>query len=361
MGKLNKRYLILLICFMCVNICGCSKIREIVDSYEAPTEPIKTTNENEYTAVTTEQEIYDMISETMRSNKPACYFSVTEEEMIKPEQWEAAFDGVEEVKAEYTKTQNGFNVFLSLTYWDCYPIVEAFQKSDTTTLSATQLELFDKYYDILGTCTSNSYTDYENLLVIHDYLVSNVEFGENSDGVDGAYGALIKGKAKCAGYTESFKTLLDMLDIENKVVKGYKDGEEHVWNLIKLDGEWYHVDVTLNDLASSAEAVSHKYFNLTDADMGLDHIWDAEAYPQAAGTKMSYYKMQGVKEIYNQDELSVYFTEQVAAQTENLEFLVYGEVDLEMALQTTGVAMDVSYSILNMTEFSVYNITIAYK
>lgn len=362
MGKFYKISRLLLLCCLSFSLCGCSKIRDIVDRYdEAPTEPIKITNEGQYTVVTSEQEIYDMILETMKSNKPACYFNVSEESMIKPDDWTKAFDGLEEVKAEYTIAQSGFNVFVTLSYWDCYPIVEAFQKNDTTTLSATQLELFDKYCDILGTCTSNSYSDYENELAIHDYLVSNIEYGVGEEGDNGAYGALIGGKAICSGYTEAFKTLMDMLGIENKVVKGITNGEDHGWNMVELDGDWYHVDVTWDDPVGGNESISHKYFNLTDADMALDHIWNVRNYPEAKGIKMAYYAMSGMAQIHSQEELDAYFAEKVSSQAEKLEFLVYGEVDINSSLQRFGVAMDVSYNILKKTEFFVYDITISYK
>lgn len=361
MKKFLKKSMFLLLCCMSFSLCGCSKIRDIVDSYEAPTEPVKATNENQYTVVKTEQEIHNMMLETMKSNKSSCYFNVADEEMIKPDEWAKAFDGVEEVKAEYTIAQSGFNVFVTISYWDTYPIVEAFQQNDTTTLSATQLELFDKYCDILGTCTSNSYSAYENELAIHDYLVSNIEYGEGEEGDKGAYGALIEGKAICSGYTEAFKTLMDMLGIENKVINGRTNGEDHGWNMVKLDGEWYHVDVTWDDPVDGNETISHKYFNLNDADMALDHIWEAKDYPQATGTKMAYYIMSGMSQIHSQEELDAYFAEKVGSQAEKLEFLVYGEVDINASLQKLGVAMDVSYNILNKTEFSVYDITISYK
>lgn len=361
MRNIKCRVITLFLLCLVFALCGCSKIRDIVDSYESPTEPIKTTNENQYKVVQSEKEIYDMFLETMKSNKTTCYFNVSDEAMIKADEWAKAFDGIEEVNVEYTIAQSGFNVFVTLSYWDNYPIVEAFEKNDTTTLSATQLELFDKYCDILGACTSNSYSDYENELAIHDYLVSNVEYGSMEEETHTAYDALIKGRAVCSGYAEAFKTLLDMLGIENHSVKGTVNGESHSWNLVKLDGEWYHVDVTWDDPIDGDGTISHKYFNVTDADMALDHIWEAADYPQATGTKYAYYVMSGMAQIHSQEELDAYIQEKVNEQAEKLEFVLYGEADVNQALQKPGVAMNVSYNILKKTEFSVYDITITYN
>lgn len=361
MRRIYKKALILLMGATCFLMTGCSNIREIVDQYEAPTEPIKATNESQYTVVKTEQEIYNMILDTMKSNKTTCYFNVSDEAMIKPDDWAKAYDGIEEVKVEYTIAQSGYNVFVTLSYWDNYPIVEAFQKNDTTSLSAMQLELFDKYCDILGTCTSNSYSDYENELAIHDYLVSNVQYGGEEDGAYDAYSALIKGEAVCSGYVEAFKTLLDMLSIENRTVIGIGKEQAHGWNMIKLDGEWYHVDVTWDDPIDGDGSISHKYFNVSDADMALDHIWEAGDYPEATGTKYAYYLMSGMKQVYSQEELEAYIAERIASGSAKISFMMYGEGDVATALQKPGVAMDVSYSILKKTEFSIYDINVFYK
>lgn len=362
MRKIYQKTIILSLLVLCFGICGCSQIRDIVDQYEvAPTEPVKVTNENQYTVVKSETEIADMILETMRSNKTTCYFNVADEAMIQPDEWKKWFDGVEKVTVEYTMAQNGFNVFVTLSYWDNYPIVATFQSNDTTILSATQLELFDKYCDILGACTSNSYTDYENELAIHDYLVSNIEYGGEEEGAYTAYDALINGKAVCSGYVEAFQTLLDMLGIECRTIKGTGTEQDHSWNMVKLDGEWYHVDVTWDDPIDGDGSISHKYFNVTDTDMALDHIWNAEDYPDAEGTQYAYYIMSGMAQIHSQEELESFIMEKVNARAEKLEFVLYCDADVNAALQKPGVGMNVSYNLLKKTEFSVYDITISYK
>lgn len=363
-----KKIAILLLSMVCVTFTGCGKIRAIVDSYDAPTQPVKTTNESQYTVVRSEAEIEAMILQTMQDNKTTCYFNVADEKMIDADLWAKTFDGVYSIDVEYALAQSGYNVFVTLTYWDNYPIVSAFQKNDTTILNATQLELFDKYCDILGTCTSKAYSQYENELAIHDYLVSNVQYCIDPDKGHSAYEALIKQSAVCDGYAESFKTLLDMLGIENRVIRGTANNEAHGWNLIKLDDQWYHVDVTWDDPINGDGSISHKYFNVNDEDMALDHIWDSELYPQANGAIYAYYAMSGMPQLRSQAELDAYIQGKVAEGAEKIEFIMYGEVDLNQALQAanqslgaTGVAMTVSYNIMKRTQFSVYDITIVYN
>lgn len=58
------------------------------------------------------------------------------------------------------------------------------------------------------------------------------------------YGALVLKKAVCNGYAEGMKLLCDLSGVTCKMISGTADGEKHAWNLIKLDKEWYHADLT---------------------------------------------------------------------------------------------------------------------
>ena len=46
---------------------------------------------------------------------------------------------------------------------------------------------------------------------------------------------MINGEAVCSGYTESFKTFMDMLGIENYTISGKAGNEQHIWNAVLLD------------------------------------------------------------------------------------------------------------------------------
>lgn len=56
-------------------------------------------------------------------------------------------------------------------------------------------------------------------------------------------GALIDRRAVCAGYAVALEKCLDYVGIESRFVVGKKD-TSHAWNQIKIDGRWYHADLT---------------------------------------------------------------------------------------------------------------------
>ncbi len=87
-------------------------------------------------------------------------------------------------------------------------------------------------------------TDYDKVLAAHEYLRSHVGYVEGEDYLlHTAYGALVNKDAVCEGYAKAYKLLLNAMDIPCQVVIN----EDHAWNEVYLDGNWYVVDVTNDD------------------------------------------------------------------------------------------------------------------
>ncbi|WFQ95213.1 MAG6410 family transglutaminase-related lipoprotein [Mycoplasma feriruminatoris] len=63
-----------------------------------------------------------------------------------------------------------------------------------------------------------------------------------------AYSALVEKCTVCTGYAKGFKMIMDELSIPCRVMEGQSGRDagaaRHAWNLIEVDGEWYHVDPT---------------------------------------------------------------------------------------------------------------------
>ena len=143
-------------------------------------------------------------------------------------------------------------------------------------------------------------SDLEKALVLHDYIALNTEYdyqgylnGNLPNSVFTIEGTLVEGKAVCQGYALAYQYLLNKVGIESKYVAS--SAMNHGWNLVKIFGRWYHVDVTWDDpVWDQLGRVKHQYFLLSDAGiMGLKHysweVWDngTETAPAA------------VSEVYN--------------------------------------------------------------
>lgn len=133
-------------------------------------------------------------------------------------------------------------------------------------------------------------TDIEKVKYVHDYLTNINNYVAGSPLNQSAYSALVLGNTVCAGYARAFQYCMQKLEIPTAFVVGYA-GEAHAWNLVKLDGEYYNMDVTWDDpIGNPATTYYYNYFNLTDSEISRDHTRRelALGLPAANGTKYSY-------------------------------------------------------------------------
>lgn len=144
-------------------------------------------------------------------------------------------------------------------------------------LSKTQYMSYSKRFikavsKILSGLKDNM-SEFERALYLHDYLVNNCEYDENVDEENdeeqyNSYGALVNKLAVCEGYAEAYHYLLSCVGINSLNVSGFSEGEAHQWNIVNIDDEWYHTDVTWDDCG---DEYMYDYFNLTTEQIEKDH------------------------------------------------------------------------------------------
>lgn len=156
--------------------------------------------------------------------------------------------------------------------------------------------------EILGSIIKPGMTDFEKELAIHDFIVNNCRYdienmrkGTTPPESHTAYGVLVNGTAVCEGYANAMKLLLNRAGIPCLIVVGNSKGESHAWNMVSLDGEYYHVDATWDDpvMSGGEQILSHVYFNLPDQDISKDHSWNRGDYPRAVTEYYNYYYYYG--------------------------------------------------------------------
>lgn len=151
-------------------------------------------------------------------------------------------------------------------------------------------------------------TEFEKVKAINDYIVSNTTYGTKTKASPhSAYALLMEGQAVCQGYALTAYKMLEQAGFDVKYVVGtVNNNEAHAWNLVKIDGNWYHLDTTWNDpLPNRFGASSYDYFLVTDAQLKKDHKWIAANYPAATSTKYNY--MQNVHFAYQVNN-TLYFS-----------------------------------------------------
>lgn len=116
--------------------------------------------------------------------------------------------------------------------------------------------------------------DFEKALFIHDYIIENCRYQiDGGAGYDAtAYGCIVGGSAHCEGYAKAFVYLARYAGINSIVVTGVTDnGENHAWNQVEIDGEWYNCDVTWDDTDVDGDK-RHMYFLCNNEMFSQTHV-----------------------------------------------------------------------------------------
>ncbi len=180
-------------------------------------------------------------------------------------------------------------------------LLEAWRSGDKSQLSRKTMLVLDTCTKIINELVDDGMTDYEKELVIHDWMIEWADYDReaNNNAPDAKpdpdnfnpYGLIIQKKAICSGYTSAFQLFMDMLEIDCISVFGSSGntGREHAWNMVRIDGEWYCVDVTWNDYFGEDRngTKTHRYFNVTSKYMRTTkHQWDESKTPLADAKKL---------------------------------------------------------------------------
>ncbi len=125
-------------------------------------------------------------------------------------------------------------------------------------------------------------SDYEKEKYIHDLLADKITYEFNS--LDqSAYSSIPNDFTVCAGYARAFQYLMQQLGVPTYFTVGW-GGEMHAWDIIKLEDDYYNVDVTWDD----QDPTMYEYFNVSDKQ-NLMHtrMYQSRYLPPCNGTKYS--------------------------------------------------------------------------
>ena len=133
-------------------------------------------------------------------------------------------------------------------------------------------------------------SEYDKFLALHDYIVSTYRYdtaplspGTYAQESYTAMGLVNNGYAVCEGYAELFGVLAILSGLKCYVVTGTMNGTNHMWNLVSVDGQWYHVDCTGDDpIPDVSGRVLRRYFLRSDRAMqSAGYRWDTSLFVSA--------------------------------------------------------------------------------
>ncbi len=148
-----------------------------------------------------------------------------------------------------------------------------------------------KVDEIINKTITNEMSTRDKIKAIHDYIINHTEYdtlktkniNDKTYHSNTAYGVLIEGYGICSGYSDAMKLFLDKLNIINYKISN----DQHIWNLVYLDGNWLHLDLTWDDPVSYKNITRDNYFLIdtkTLKELNDDvHYYDVNVFKEAKG------------------------------------------------------------------------------
>lgn len=140
-------------------------------------------------------------------------------------------------------------------------------------------------YDIADSITDSSMSTREKVKAVHDWLCIHVAYDHdnylNGTIPDSSYhleGPIIYGKSVCSGYARTFQAFMETLGIDCEYIRGEATNSSghtggHAWNKVKVDGQWYWIDVTWDDPVPDRPGIvyGYTYFLISEEQMNRNH------------------------------------------------------------------------------------------
>lgn len=185
-------------------------------------------------------------------------------------------------------------------------------------------------------------SDYEKVKYIYEYIIEGTEYNLSAQDSQNICSVFLNGESVCMGYAKAMQYLLLEQDILCTIVNGTaQQGEVHAWNLLLLDGQYYHLDVTwgddsytiANDESTSVGMTNYSFFCVTTEEILKTHtIENVVELPECVANENNYYVKEGYYfESLDTDRLSNIFSQAYANQKGYVEIkcmdgVVYREI-----------------------------------
>lgn len=132
---------------------------------------------------------------------------------------------------------------------------------------------------------NKNFTDLEKMLYLHNYICNNFKYQasavygnqqEQNARIGDIYNFLKEKTGVCQSYALLFKAFMDKMGIECHTA--VSESQSHIWNIVKLNGHFYHIDCTHDDPIYGNDAYDYgcddvlgfceySHFLLTDSEL----------------------------------------------------------------------------------------------
>lgn len=143
--------------------------------------------------------------------------------------------------------------------------------------------------------------DYIKSKFVYEKLISTVDYDVESPNNQNIISVFLGHATVCQGYADAVNVLLDRMGIQSTVITGVANNESHAWNLVRLDGEYYYLDITwgnsryLDADATEGNMINYAYLNITGEELYQTHRAEMTFdLPECVAIADNYYNREGL-------------------------------------------------------------------
>ncbi len=153
--------------------------------------------------------------------------------------------------------------------------------------------------------------DYEKIRFVYDYLVDLVDYDLSAPYNQNVQSALLNHRSVCAGYSRAFQYILHRMGMFCTYVTGtIENGGDHAWNIVRINGQYYNVDVTWGDpfFEGGPKVEGYRNYNYLccpDSVLYRTHTPKEDfGLPGCTDDSLDYYRMTGrYYPVFDYDEI----------------------------------------------------------
>lgn len=168
---------------------------------------------------------------------------------------------------------------------------------------ASMQEKLEAAADVCIAGVSADASVYQKIKFVYEYIINTTEYGAGSQDSQNIQSVLLYQSSVCAGYSKAFQYILNRMGIFCTYITGtIQNGGDHGWNMVRIDGEYYYVDVTWGDpvfankveSSEGGDVINYNYLCCTEYDLFKTHIpGDLIELPSCTSDAYDYYKLNG--------------------------------------------------------------------
>ena len=162
-------------------------------------------------------------------------------------------------------------------------------------------------------------TEFERVLAVYEYIILTTKYNLDAPDNQNIYSVFVNRESVCAGFSRAAQLLLERLGvfvtyvIGEAYVPGFMDYPvAHAWNLVRVDGEYYYLDVTWgspmfaeDSILSDRIHIIYDYLLVNEEKLFRTHVLaEGITMPSVVSTRSNFFSVQGMF-YYEYDPIAV--------------------------------------------------------